>query len=72
LRQSCGVPWLAAQRIRNQLSQVLLGQRYERDLRYLPACVLDRIQLTPQRMRGIDLVVAVGADQQQMLHVRLG
>ena len=37
LRQPCGALRLAAQRIRNQLPEVLLGQRRERDLRYLSA-----------------------------------
>ena len=31
-----------------------------------------RLQRPHQRMRGTDLVVAIGADQQEMLHVRFG
>ena len=72
LRQQYGAPRLAAKRIRNQLREVLMDKRCERDLRYLSAFVLDCFELAHQRMRGIDLVIPVGADQQQVLHVRVG
>src|SRR5580692_12073367 len=49
-----------------------MGKRRERDLLYPCAFVLDCFELVHQWMRGIDLVVPVGADQQQVLHVRLG
>ena len=32
----------------------------------------DRFELAHQRMGGIDLVVPIGADEQQVLHVGLG
>ena len=56
LRQQCGATRLAAKRIRNQLPEVLMGKRRERDLLYLSAFVLDCFELVHQRMRGIDLV----------------
>ena len=71
LRQRRAAPRLAAKRIGNQLFEVLRGKRREGDLLHLSAFVLDRCELARQRMCGIDLVVAVGADQQQMVYVLL-
>ena len=59
-------------RIRNQLSQVFTGQRREGDLLHYRSSLADRFELAHQRMGGIDFVVAVGADQHQVLHVRPG
>ena len=72
LRHRRGALRLATQRIRDQLPDMFRSQRRERDLRYLSAVVLDDCELAHQRMRRIDLIVPVGADQQQVLHVRLG
>ena len=72
LRQRRGALRLAAKRIRNQLPQVFTGERRKRDLLHHRSRLADRIELAHQRMGGIDLVVPVGADQQQVLHIRLG
>src|ERR1700732_3679486 len=63
---------LAAKRVRDQLPEVLLGERLQRDLRHLGAGVLHGIELLPQRMDGIDFVVAICADQQEVLQIRPG
>src|SRR6266851_4292948 len=61
-----------AKSIRKQLLEVLAGERHQRDLLDLRAGVPDGLELPGQRMRGIDLVVPIGANDQQALHVRLG
>ena len=58
---------VAVKRISNQLPKVLVAQRRERELLDLSAVVPDRFEFTNERMRGIDLVVPIGPDQQQML-----
>ena len=50
----------------------LPGKRRQRDLRHLAAGVLDGVKLQPQRMDGIDFVVAVCADQHEVLQIRSG
>src|ERR1700720_4998003 len=63
---------LAAKRVRDQLPEVLLGERRQRDLRHLGAGVLHGIEPLPQRMDGSDFVVAICADQQEVLQIRPG
>src|ERR1700722_1758416 len=63
---------LAAKRVRDQLPEGLLGERRQRNLRHPGAGVLHRIELLPQRMGGIDFVIAIGADQHEVLQVRPG
>ncbi len=72
LCQPSSPPRRAAKRIRDQLPDVFMGQRRERDLRDLSAFALDGFELAHQRMRSINLVLPVGADQQQVPDVRLG
>ena len=72
LRERRGALRLAAKRIRNQLPEVVTGERRKRDLLHLAAGVLDRLKLARQRMGGIDLVVPIGADQHQVLQIRPG
>ena len=72
LRERRGVLRLAAKRVRDQLPEVLPGERRQRDLRHLAAGVLDGVELPPQRMDGIDFVVAIGADQHEVLQIRSG
>jgi hypothetical protein len=43
-----------------------------RDLLHERARSADRFQLAHQRMVGADLIVPIGSDQQQVLHIRLG
>ena len=63
----------AAKRIGNQPSQVVTSRaaRARSRCTFAPR-LADRLELAHQRMRGIDLVVAIGTDQHQMSHVRLG
>src|ERR1700722_13278078 len=61
LRERCRALRLAAKRVRDQLPEVLLG-----------AGVLHRIELLPQRMGGVDFVVAIGADQHEVLQISPG
>ena len=58
-------------RVREQPSQVFTT-RGARMISCTCAPLPDGVELVPQRMGGIDLVVPVGADQQQVLHVPLG
>src|SRR6266436_7920145 len=62
----------AAKRVCNQLREVFAGERRKRDLLYRRTGGLDGLKLAHQRMHGIDLVVPIGADQHEMLHIRSG
>ena len=65
-----GVPLrFAVKRIRNQLSQIFTGQGRKYDVLHTRSSLAHRFELAHQRMGGIDFVVAIGADQQQMLHI---
>ena len=72
LRQRGGALRFAVKRIRNQPSQVFTGEGRKHDLLHYRSRFADRFELAHQRMGGIDLVVPIGADQQQVLHIRLG
>ena len=69
-----GVARSASQRSASaiRLSEVVAGQAAPETIsctrRARPP---DRIELAHQRMRGADLVVSIGADQQQVPHVRI-
>src|ERR1700682_5575217 len=54
------------------MPEVVTGKRRKRDLLYPSARALDGVELAPQRMGGINLVISVSPNQHQMLHVRLG
>ena len=72
LGQFGGMFDFAAQRIRNELAHVFSGKRLKPDLRYERACGADCVKSVRQRVRGSDLVVAIGADHQQVLQIRPG
>src|SRR5271165_2592315 len=72
LRKRRGALRLAVKSVRDQTSEMLSGERRKRDLSDLSAVCFDRRQLPRQRMGGVDLVVAIGSDQQQVPQVRLG
>ena len=57
---------IAAKRICNQLCKVFARERRKRDLFDLSAGVLDGLKLACQRMRDIDLIVPISADQHQV------
>ena len=50
----------------------LWAERRKHDLLHLRAGRADRVELAHQRVRGSDLVVAIGADQQQVPQIRVG
>ena len=60
------------ERIRNQRAHVFVGDGRKDNLLYGRSRVADRLELAYQRMGGRDFVVPVGADQQQVPHIRLG
>ncbi len=48
---------------------MLSGEGRERDLRDLSACGSDGLELAHQGMVGIDFVVTISADQQQVRRI---
>ena len=72
LRQRRGGVRFTTKSIGNQARDVFAGKWRKRDLLDLRAGGFDGIKLAPQWMSGIDLVVAKGADQHQLPHIRLG
>ena len=72
LRQRRDALRLAAKRIGDQLPEVVVGERRKADLLHLRSDLADRVELARQRMSGIDLVVAIGADQHEVLQIRPG
>src|SRR5262249_39670586 len=57
---------LAAKGVRNQLPEMLSAERPKRDLLYLSASSLYRVELAHERMRCRDFVVAVGANEEKI------
>src|SRR5262249_59614735 len=70
LRERPATVGCAAKCVRKQLTQVLQGERGKRDLLYLSASALDRLELPLQWMGGIDFVVAISAYQHEVLQIR--
>ena len=70
-RQRGGIVRRAAKRIRNEPLQVFPGERRKTDLLHARSRLADSIERPQQRVGGTDLVVPVGADQQQVLHFRV-
>src|SRR6516165_6276447 len=60
---------LAAKGVRNQLPEMLSAERPKRDLLYLSAGGLDRVELAHERMRWSDFVVAVGTDKEKIAEI---
>ena len=52
--------------------EIVAGEGRKDDLLHDRSGLADRLELAHQRMGGRDLVVPIGADQQQVLHIRLG
>jgi hypothetical protein len=69
-RQRGGIVRRAAKRIRNEPLQVFMGERRKTNL-YERSRLANSIERTQKRMRRTDLVVPVGADQQQVPHLRV-
>src|SRR6516225_11476864 len=71
LRQRGDALRFAVKSIRNQPSQILTGKGGKDDFVHYRSTLADRFELAHQRMSGINLVVSVGAHQQQVLHFLL-
>ena len=72
LRQQSGALRFTVKRISNQLSQVFAGEGSKDDLLDTRSSFADRFEPAHQRVGGTNLVVSVGADQHQVLHIRPG
>ena len=70
-RQRGGTTRRAAKCIRNEPPQVFLGERRKTNLLHERSRLADSIERAQKRVRGTDLVVTVGADQQQVPHFRV-
>ena len=60
------------QRLGHELRDLVRRQGREHDLPHGSARLAERLQALPQRMGGIDLVVTVRPEQQEVMHVRVG
>src|SRR3984893_1203377 len=69
--QRVGTARRAAQCIRNEPPQVFAGGRRKTDLLHGRSRLPDSIERAQKRVRGTDLVVPIGPDQQQVPHVRV-
>ncbi len=58
--------------IGDQLADIGESERRQHDLVDSHSGLADRLQRSHKRVRGTDLVVPIGADQQQVPHVRVG
>ena len=72
LRERRNARRFATKPVGNQPPDLFLVKGPELDLANLRPAALNGCELPRQRMVGVDLVVPVGADQQQMSNVRLG
>ena len=63
-RQRDGTARRAAKCIRNEPSQIFVGERRKTDLLHKRSRLADSIERAQKRMRGTDLIVPVRADQQ--------
>ena len=66
-RQRGGALWLAVKGVRQQLSEIVPIERCENDILHGRSGLADCIKLADQRVGGIDLVVPIRSDEQQVL-----
>jgi hypothetical protein len=71
LRQRCSALPVAVERVLNQLAHVLTAERREANLLHRHARGPDRFKPPHERVRGRDLIVPVGADHNDVPHIRL-
>ncbi len=71
LRQGIGAIPLALQGIGDERADIVEPERRQRNLLDSCSSFADRLERPQKRVRGIDLVVPVGADQQQVPHLRV-
>jgi hypothetical protein len=72
LRQGLCVLWRTAQAVGDELAHILARERRQHDLLNSSAGAADGREALHERVRGGELVVAVGADQQEIAQVRPG
>ncbi|MCY1180820.1 hypothetical protein D9M73_212900 [compost metagenome] len=72
LRQRLDARNVVMQRLGDQLLDVQLGQRCQRDLIDPAPRIANGLELARQRVRGVHLVAAVGAHQHQVAYIRAG
>jgi hypothetical protein len=58
--------------VRQQLAQIVTPERCENDVLHCSASLADRVELAHQRVRGIDLVGPIRADEQHVLQIGAG
>ena len=71
LRQGPRVLRLAMQRVGDEPADIVEPERRQHDLLHPRSGLADRLQRPQQRVRGTDLVVSIGPDQQQVPHLRV-
>ena len=71
-RQRGGALRFAVKGVRQQLAQIVTPERGEHDVLHCRSGLADRIELAHQRVSGIDLVVPIRADEQQVLQIGAG
>src|SRR5215471_17062623 len=69
-RERGGMLRVAAERVRDEVSQGFGRQRSQLDVLHPSGCP-NYLQLAHERMRGSDFVVAVGADEEKIAEVGL-
>ena len=72
LRERMGLVARAMETIGEEMRHIFDAQRPEQNLLHTSSVPADRFERLRQRMRGTDLVVPVGADQQEVPDLRLG
>ena len=72
LRQRGRALLVAVERIRNQPAQIFAAEGRKENLLDERSGFADRLEFAHQWMGRRDFVVPIGADQQKMLHIRLG
>jgi hypothetical protein len=71
LRQRPRAPELAVQSIGDEPADILEPEGRQHHLLHLRIGLADRLERAHQRMRGVDLIFTVGADQKQVSHLRM-
>ena len=72
LRQRAARSWSPVERIRNQPAQIFAAEGAKENLLDERSGFADRLEFAHQWVGRRDFVVPIGADQQKMLHLRLG
>src|SRR5208282_6650671 len=71
LHQGPRALWLAMQGIGDELADIVEPEGCQHDLMHPRISLADRLERPQKRVRGADLVVPVGPDQQQVPYLRV-